>query len=595
MPDPAGPNRSPSGPHDPGRPAPEPNSPNRRDHDAAASTSYGHAPDPDAANLPSPAPARAVLFGVPPAGRRLPGAARTALAFGAPALVAALLGHEQQGMIAALGSFAVIFGEGRVYRQRWRAIGWAAVGLIAAACAGAFAGAAIHRHTAAGGAHAWLLVLVVLMAGVAVISTFVNSALRLGPPGGFFFVLAVGIGATVTGAGVSPGAVALWASAGAVSAMVVGMSGALRYPHAPEENAVAAAVDAVNAYDGLERGSDDLVPARYTAGMKIQTAWTLLDDACRTNPGQEPARTLTEAQSRFAAALHRNGVDDADALFDTGRPAPTPRPSLRFRLARSLSPDSHAAVAANRIGIAAVLAGSLTVALSIGRPDWAVLTVAVLLHQGPDRVRGTYRGIHRIGGTVLGLVLFAGIYALEPRGISLVLILMALQFSIELFVARNYGLAVVFITPLALLMGGGGQYGDPLPVAFDRFIESVLGVVIGLGVLWLVDRHAHRRVLLRNDRRVIESLDRLLSALRKNPGHVPEVRKELEFELMGSTLAEIDAAHNEPAWARTRWAHHERVHRLGHRILAATWNLGPDRPADSDQLARWAASVEALR
>ncbi|WP_370010470.1 hypothetical protein [Nocardia cyriacigeorgica] len=189
---------------------------------------------------PPPPPARAVLFGVPPAGRRLPGAARTALAFGAPALVAALLGHEQQGMIAALGSFAVIFGEGRVYRQRWRAIGWAAVGLIAAACAGAFAGAAIHRHTAAGGAHAWLLVLVVLMAGVAVISTFVNSALRLGPPGGFFFVLAVGIGATVTGAGVSPGAVALWASAGAVSAMVVGMSGALRYPHAPEENAVAA-------------------------------------------------------------------------------------------------------------------------------------------------------------------------------------------------------------------------------------------------------------------------------------------------------------------------------------------------------------------
>ncbi|MBF6480196.1 FUSC family protein, partial [Nocardia cyriacigeorgica] len=174
-------------------------------------------PEANGPHLPSPAPARAVLFGVPPAGRRLPGAARTALAFGVPALIAALLGHEQQGLIAALGSFAVIFGEGRVYRQRWRAIGWAGLGLIAAACAGGFTGAAIHRHTAAGGAHAWLLVLVGLMAVVAVISTFVNSALRLGPPGGFFFVLAVGIGATVTGAGVSPGAVALWASAGAVS------------------------------------------------------------------------------------------------------------------------------------------------------------------------------------------------------------------------------------------------------------------------------------------------------------------------------------------------------------------------------------------
>ncbi|WP_280485821.1 beta-ketoacyl synthase N-terminal-like domain-containing protein, partial [Nocardia cyriacigeorgica] len=46
------------------------------------------------------------------------------------------------------------------------------------ACAGGFTGAAIHRHTAAGGGHAWLLVLVVVLAAVAVISTFVNSALR---------------------------------------------------------------------------------------------------------------------------------------------------------------------------------------------------------------------------------------------------------------------------------------------------------------------------------------------------------------------------------------------------------------------------------
>ncbi|MBF6321968.1 FUSC family protein [Nocardia cyriacigeorgica] len=573
MPDPDGPQRSPA---ESGSPKPL-------------------SPAPDGPNLPAPAPARAVLFGVPPAGRRLPGAVRTALAFGAPALIAALLGHEQQGLIAALGSFAVIFGEGRVYRQRWRAIGWAGLGLIAAACAGGFTGAAIHRHTAAGSGHAWLLVLVVVLAAVAVISTFVNSALRLGPPGGFFFVLAVGIGAAVTGAGVSPGAVALWASAGAVSAMVVGMSGALRYPRAPEDNAVAAAVDAVRAYDGLERTSDDLAAARYTAGMKIQTAWTMLDGARRTDPSHPPARTLAEAQARFAEALHRNGVDDADALFDTGRPAPTPFPSLRFRLARSLSPDSHAAVAANRIGLAAILAGSLTVALSIGRPDWAVLTVAVLLHQGPDRVRGTYRGIHRVGGTVLGLAVFTVIYAFEPRGFALVLVLMGLQFSIELFVARNYGLAVVFITPLALLMGGGGVYGDPLPVAFDRFLESVIGVLIGLGVLWLVDRHSHRRVLLRNDRRVIASLDRLLDALRTDPGRVPETRKELEFELMGSTLAEIDAAHNEPAWARTQWPRHERIRQLGHRVLAATWNLGPDRPADPARLARWTDSVAGLR
>uniref|UniRef100_UPI00245548F5 FUSC family protein n=1 Tax=Nocardia carnea TaxID=37328 RepID=UPI00245548F5 len=47
--------------------------------------------------------------------------------------------------------------------------------------------------------------------------------------------------------------------------------------------------------------------------------------------------------------------------------------------------------------------------------------------------------VHRIGGTALGLVLFTGLYAVEPRAWVLVLILMALQFAIETFVARNYG------------------------------------------------------------------------------------------------------------------------------------------------------------
>ncbi|WP_280438570.1 FUSC family protein, partial [Nocardia cyriacigeorgica] len=60
---------------------------------------------------------------------------------------------------------------------------------------------------------------------------------------------------------------------------------------------------------------------------------------------------------------------------------------------------------------------------------------------------GTFRGILSVGGTVLGLDVFSVIFAFVPRCFALVLVLMALQFSIELFVARNYGLAVVLKTP----------------------------------------------------------------------------------------------------------------------------------------------------
>ncbi|MGW6332555.1 FUSC family protein [Nocardia rhamnosiphila] len=584
---------------------------------------------PDGPTLPSPAPARSVLFGLPPAGRRLPGAARAALAFGAPALVAVALGHEQQGLMAATGALAVIFGEGQVYRRRRRVVGAAALALTLSAFAGGLTGELIHQRLASGGTHWWQLLLVLLMSAVAVTGTFVNSALRLGPPGGFFFVLAAGVGALITGHGVPPGQVALWTALGGVSALLVGMSAALTRSHPPEERAVAAAITAVDDYTALAPGAADLVDARYATAMKVQTAWALLDDARRTG-SDGLAATLTDAQRTFADALHRNRAtdDESDLLFDTGRPAPTPRPSLRYRLLRSLSPDSHAVVSANRIGLAALLAGCSTVALDLGRPDWAVLTVTVLLHQGPDRVRGTYRGVHRIGGTALGLVLFAALYALEPRNWALVLILMTLQFAIEMFVARNYGLAVVFITPLALLMGGGGQYGDIFPVLRDRLLESVIGVVIGLAALWAVDRRAHRRVLLRNDQRVLEVIGHLLHRIspgRSVPTGPPDVispdsrhitpadpphgtlpaphepapgvlvlRRELEFELMGSTLGAIDAAHNEPEWARAHWTRHRRIRRLGHEVLAATRQDPGYEPVDTAQLDRWSRSLAEL-
>lgn len=553
--------------------------------------------DPDRPKIPSPAPARSVLFGLPPAGRRFPGAARAALAFGAPALVAVALGHEQQGLMAATGALAVIFGEGQVYRRRWRVIGVAALGLAVAAFAGGLTGELIQSWLAAGGSHWWQLVLVVLMSAVAVAGTFVNSALRLGPPGGFFFVLAAGVGSLITGHGVPPDEVGLWTAVGGISALIVGMSPALRRSHAPEEQAVAAAVAAVRDFAALDPAADR-TDARYATAMTVQTAWALLDDARRYDTGgDDQVETLAQAQRAFAAALHRaeRGADESDLLFDTGRPAPTPRPSLRYRMWRSLSPDSHAAVSAGRVGIAALLAGGMTVALDLGRPDWAVLTVTVLLHQGPDRVRGTYRGVHRIGGTALGLVLFAALYAVEPRAWALVLILMALQFAIETFVARNYGLAVVFITPLALLMGGGGQYGDIFPVVRDRLTESVIGVVIGVAVLWSVDRRAHRRVLLRNDQRVLEGVARIVRAAALPQQERPaltEPRRELEFELMGSTLAAIDAAHNEPEWARAHWTRHRRIRRLGHEVLAA--DLSPGHPADPDRLKCWSRSLAEL-
>ncbi len=61
-------------------------------------------------------------------------------------------------------------------------------------------------------------------------------------------------------------------------------------------------------------------------------------------------------------------------------------------------------------------------------------------------------------------------------------IAIALQVCAELFVGRNYGLAMVFITPLALLMIELAVPVDPGLLLRDRLVDTLLGVAVGTAV-----------------------------------------------------------------------------------------------------------------
>ena len=80
-----------------------------------------------------------------------------------------------------------------------------------------------------------------------------------------------------------------------------------------------------------------------------------------------------------------------------------------------------------------------------------------MLHQGFDWVRTVQRSLERLTGTWIGLGLAAIVLAAHPRAFGLALTVAALQFVIELCVVRNYALAVVFITPIALTVVSGGD------------------------------------------------------------------------------------------------------------------------------------------
>jgi hypothetical protein len=140
---------------------------------------------------------------------------------------------------------------------------------------------------------------------------------------------------------------------------------------------------------------------------------------------------------------------------------------------------------ASRYFLAALVAGSIATAAGLGHPYWAMLTAVVPMAAADTRAR-LLRAGHRLLGTGLGLLVAAGLLALHPSGWLLILLVGAAQFGAELFVLRNYSLALLFITPLALLMTTLSGTPDPAQLLSDRGLETLLGVLIGVGatLLW---------------------------------------------------------------------------------------------------------------
>ncbi|MBE1493381.1 hypothetical protein H4696_000481 [Amycolatopsis lexingtonensis] len=506
-------------------------------------------PDP----LPRIARPRSLLFALPAAGRRWSAGLRAAAAVALPGGATVLTGHADIALFVTFGAFAVLYGEGRPYRVRARVVLTAAVALVLAAALGAIAGKA--------GGEAAVIVVVTF---VAVLAVYAVDALRLGPPGALFFALVCGGATVATEAGADPVAIIACTALGGLTSAAVSMAGILADKTKPERAAVRRAVAAVEA-----AGDRPTAEARHAAGSSISAAWNAVHDA-GLDAGSELATTLIAAHRRFADAA---GDRDETTL-------PLPRPGVGYRLRRSATLRSHAMVTAVRVGVTCAAAGSLSAGLGLARPHWAILSALVVLQQGTDRVRGNVRGLQRFAGTAVGLGVFAAVSALSPAGLALVATIAVLQFCIELFVPRNYAVAVVFITPVALLAGGAAASGPVGPVLRDRLVETVLGVALAVLAQYLLAPHAHRATFRWTEARIRAAARTVLAT----PDRA--ARRDLQFELEGATRAAVDSAHNDVRWTREHWPAHAALVHLGYDLLAACWAGGADP-------ARWAPAFRS--
>ncbi|MEZ2391862.1 FUSC family protein [bacterium RCC_150] len=154
-----------------------------------------------------------------------------------------------------------------------------------------------------------------------------------------------------------------------------------------------------------------------------------------------------------------------------------------------------AGVHAARYMVAVAAAGAGGVLSGLGHHHWAMAAAAVPL-AGADMPARLHRGIHRIVGTVLGLAIVAVVLFPSPlsplqylpgqASLILALLVIVCQFPTELFMARHYGWAMVFFTPVVLLMTQLAAPADPAVLVVERGVETLLGAVVGIAVAVLV-------------------------------------------------------------------------------------------------------------
>ncbi|MFP5071909.1 FUSC family protein [Pseudonocardia nantongensis] len=176
-----------------------------------------------------------------------------------------------------------------------------------------------------------------------------------------------------------------------------------------------------------------------------------------------------------ATALFATLVGSAGRLLPSHAPSRRPLVVTGFRKALSQRPVTD-------IIVACALTVPLTVALGIEHHYWALVAAVV-----PLTVVGTTgqaaRAVMRIGGTVGGLGVAAALLVPELPMWGVVLVVIVLQGVAELLVLRNYTVALLFITPLALLVSHVMHPGPEVALLLDRLVSTSIGVVVALLVL----------------------------------------------------------------------------------------------------------------
>ncbi|WP_458247988.1 FUSC family protein [Streptomyces sp. MAI_2237] len=491
-----------------------------------------------------------------------------------PNLLLLALGRLDLAMYTMAGSLCALYAHNRPYAARAGVLAWVVLGMVGGL------GVALTAASLTSDA----VVLVTVGAVLAAVQKVLCDATRVGPPGNVVLTFISSASLFVPQALTQlPGHLALALTAGAW-AWLVGMAPGLLRPHGPERRAAAQALDAAAAYASAHAGEDGHPRSRAAAAAAIQAAW----QALLASGALSARRALEHLVVRAEVALAAPSDTDPELLRTWSRAlcgsGPIPAPHDPRDADELLGVDAELAVPARplwtrlgpltplavRTALGCALAGYASLALGVGRPYWALVTAASLYQANLTLTWS--RGVQRVVGNILGVLLFAAVAPLAHLGQpALVLCCLAFNFGAEALIGRNYWLGTVCVTPMALLITEFNRYQAPGELITERVVDTVVGALVGFLVAAAVtNRRSGDRVehALADVERARERTARLLAGPAA-PAALEAARRALAAAL-ADLRATVDAASGE-WWQRA--LPQERVVRAeqaGHRTLAAT-------------------------
>jgi uncharacterized membrane protein YccC len=229
-----------------------------------------------------------------------------------------------------------------------------------------------------------------------------------------------------------------------------------------------------------------------------------------------------------------------------------------------------------RLAVLVALGDILGTEVSWRRTYWLPMTVALVLK--PEFTATFTRGLLRIAGTIVGLLLATGLFHLFDPGVVLqVILIFVFVFLLRWLGPANYGIFGIAVSALiVLLLAIGGV--QPKDVIWARGVNTVVGGALALLAYWLWPTWERTRI----SERIAEMLDAYRNythALsRWNPADKSWMQ-ELERARRGARTARanleasIDRLGSEPGTRREQIARLSAVLASSHRLIHALMAL----------------------